>query len=438
MKQHFIQLEDSAGFQGDTVTRFIAPDLLLNPPSQPSLSARLQRLRAAALLASAERHAAQDLPPPDIDSWPDKPPFHYLAGSTPAPMIAPGPDRIMMEERVAMLYQLDKIPASLRLHRLLGKLAQGDFLWPACSTFSWKPGRYGDHSASQRRSDPGWQSPEQAFADSLLIGQISKQQQKIQELETELAAGRQHEQELAQQVAELTATDRRKDEFLAMLGHELRNPLAPIGISLKLLRLQQGDDCRCVPWLDIIARQTLLMKRLVDDLLDVSRIQLGKMALQKQTVSLTTIIDRAIELVSPLLNSLQHALLIDLPAEPVTLYGDPERLEQAVANLLQNAAKYSGTDAQIRLHVHQQEQELVISVSDNGSGLSAEFLQQAFDLFAQDQANLAHSRGGLGIGLALVRQIVHLHGGSTHAFSNGSGCGSEFVIHLPLTALPVT
>jgi PAS domain S-box-containing protein len=233
---------------------------------------------------------------------------------------------------------------------------------------------------------------------------------------------------------DLQDSNRRKDEFLAMLAHELRNPLAPISNAIAILNhLMKGDD-KVAYVSDIIDRQTRHLSRLVDDLLDVSRISLGKIKLQKERVDLATIVARAAEISTPLLNARKHQLTVQMPPTTLFLEADGTRLAQVISNLLTNAAKYTDEGGSIFLSTAIEGDEVVIRVLDSGMGISAELLPHIFDLFIQGDRSLARSEGGLGIGLTLVRRLVELHGGTVRAASDGLGCGSEFTVRLP--ALP--
>jgi PAS domain S-box-containing protein len=245
------------------------------------------------------------------------------------------------------------------------------------------------------------------------------------------------EEELNQKLQELADLDRRKDEFLAMLGHELRNPLAPIKTSLELMRIRSQDTAQIARSRNTIARQVTLMTRLVDDLLDVSRITRGKIELKMESVLLDSIVERALETARPLIDERRHHLAVHLPAEPVWLFGDAARLAQMLANLLHNAAKYTDAGGSISVRAQQEEDALVLAVSDNGIGMDAELCGKAFDLFVQGTNSIEKTRGGLGLGLTLVRSLARLHGGNVEARSAGPGCGSEFVVSLPLGAPPL-
>ena len=237
---------------------------------------------------------------------------------------------------------------------------------------------------------------------------------------------------------ELRAADKRKDEFLAMLAHELRNPLAPISAAAQLLKLVHLDEARVKHTSDIIARQVDHMTRLVDDLLDVSRVTRGLVTLDKEPLDIKDIVADAVEQVSPLIDSRGHLLELQLPQESAGVLGDKKRLVQVIANLLNNAAKYTPDSGGIVLRLEVRPQEIVLTVVDNGIGMEPDLVLRVFDLFAQAERTSDRSQGGLGLGLALVKSLVVLHGGSVQAHSKGLGQGSTFTVRLPrLVAMPV-
>ena len=243
------------------------------------------------------------------------------------------------------------------------------------------------------------------------------------------------ERELHRRIAELAETDRRKDEFLAMLAHELRNPLAAItnAVQLSMMSGVQGQD----DWsMDVIDRQIRLLARLVDDLLDVSRITRGKIQLHKERIDAYPVVNSAIEVVRPLIEQRAHELTVSM-RPGLRLEADPTRLEQILVNLLTNAAKYTESGGNISLTARQEENDLVIKIRDSGIGIAPEKLPLMFELFAQGDRSLARSEGGLGIGLTLVRSLAELHGGSVTATSEGLGKGSEFIVRLPAATAPV-
>lgn len=225
------------------------------------------------------------------------------------------------------------------------------------------------------------------------------------------------------------AANQAKDEFLAMLGHELRNPLAPILTAVQLMKLR--GDAASERERVIVERQAQHMVRLVDDLLDVSRIARGKVELRETMLDLRSVAHKAVEIISPLLEQKQHHLTIDLPAQPLRVFGDEARLAQVLANLLSNAARYTENQGEILLSAAIEHADVVVRVRDNGSGISADMLPRVFELFAQAPQQSDRAEGGLGLGLTLVKNLVQLHGGEVSAHSDGPGRGSEFVVRLP-------
>ncbi len=237
--------------------------------------------------------------------------------------------------------------------------------------------------------------------------------------------------------ADLQDADRRKNEFLAMLAHELRNPLAPIRSAVQVLRLTDCDLETALPMFEMMERQIAHLVRLVDDLLDVIRINRGKIELRCERLDLATVVGQAVETVRPYYANADHELSVTLPATPIHVNADPTRLLQVLLNLLNNAGKFSAPGGRIRLTVVPDGDEVVIKVRDNGVGIATEHLSRIFEMFAQLDTSLERSRGGLGLGLTLVKQLVELHGGSVGARSEGAGEGTEFVVRLPmLTDLP--
>ena len=230
---------------------------------------------------------------------------------------------------------------------------------------------------------------------------------------------------------ELRRRDRQRNDFLSMLAHELRNPLAPISNAVQLLSLP-GSGEKGIHWAcEVIDRQVRQMVRLVDDLLDISRITHGKIRLQHEPIELPTVIAHAVEASRPLIDARRHQLAVVLPPHPLWINGDRTRLAQVVTNLLNNAAKYMSEGGQIWLTARQDGDFAVVSVKDMGIGIPPHMLNEVFELFSQVNQSLDRSQGGLGIGLTLVRQLVEMHGGKVSAFSPGVGAGSEFTVRLP-------
>jgi PAS domain S-box-containing protein len=234
----------------------------------------------------------------------------------------------------------------------------------------------------------------------------------------------------------LREADRLKDEFLATLAHELRNPLAPITNSLEILKLQ-GDADKVSPTTAIIERQVRHLVHLVDDLLDVSRLRRGKIELRKERTTIAAIVARAVETVQPLLKVQRHDLTVSVPDEPLYVDGDPVRLIQVLGNLLANAAKYTDVGGKLSLIVERVGEEMLVRVRDNGIGISVELLPRVFDLFVQADHSTTRAQGGLGIGLTLVKSLVEMHGGQVAVASEGPGKGSEFSVRLPLATAQV-
>ena len=245
-----------------------------------------------------------------------------------------------------------------------------------------------------------------------------------------------HYVELQHTQQALHDADRRKDEFLATLAHELRNPLAPIRNAVRILRTAAAGQ-REFEWArEVVDRQTQHMARLLEDLLDVSRISSGKLELRRERIELAAVIDMAIETSRPVIDACGHDLSVTLPPGPVWLDADPVRLAQVFANLLNNAAKYTESGGRIWLTSSRDGDEVAVSIRDRGIGIAGEVLPRIFTIFAQAEPALARSQGGLGIGLSLVKGLVDLHGGRVEARSAGTGQGSEFVVHLPTTVAP--
>ena len=230
---------------------------------------------------------------------------------------------------------------------------------------------------------------------------------------------------------QLQDADRRKDEFLAMLSHELRNPLAPIRNAVEVIRRLAPADPKLALARDVIDRQVTLLARLVEELLDVSRIGSGKIGLKREAVELSRILAQSVETARPLIDTRKHELLVQLPPAPVWISGDAARLSQVVANLLSTAAKYTPEGGRIQLLATAGSGEAVITVKDNGAGIEPELLPRIFDLFVQGERSLDRGQGGLGIGLTLVKRLVELHQGRVEAASGGAGQGTTFKVVLP-------
>jgi signal transduction histidine kinase len=251
-------------------------------------------------------------------------------------------------------------------------------------------------------------------------------------LEREITERGRLEAELRLRAAQLSEDDRRKNEFLAMLAHELRNPLAPIRTAVDLLKIQKSLDPAIEKARDVIDRQLRQITRMVDDLLDVSRITRGQVQLQLESVELGSVVACALETSRPLIAARNHELTVAVAKQPIWLSGDAARLAQVLSNLINNAAKYTEPGGHIWVEADREEDKAVLRVRDTGSGIAPNLLPKIFDLFVQADRTLDRSQGGLGIGLTLVRHLVEMHGGKVKASSPGTEMGSEFVVYLPL------
>jgi signal transduction histidine kinase len=282
----------------------------------------------------------------------------------------------------------------------------------------------------------------EAFTNVTLIERPASARSMLSAVMAALRA-RHRQYEMRDQMAELQfaeralrEADQRKDEFLATLAHELRNPLAPIRTGLDLLDRIPGDGPQAARVRAMMQRQLNLLIKLIDDLLDVSRIATGKVMLQREVTDLREVIDAAIEGSQPTISAGNHALRLHLPASPVGVLADPLRMAQVIGNLVNNAAKYTAPGGRIDVALAVEGDEAVVRVSDTGVGIPGDMLESVFDMFAQVDRTLDQSQGGLGIGLSLVQRLVALHGGSVGAESPGRDQGSTFTIRLPLATLP--
>jgi signal transduction histidine kinase len=271
-------------------------------------------------------------------------------------------------------------------------------------------------------------SMDAALANQAMVDEVAERrhaEEQLRDLNETL------EQRVTERTEALREADRLKDEFLAMLGHELRNPLSAIMNAMQLIHATEQDPERVAWALGLVDRQTRNLGRIVDDLLDVARITRGRIELRRQPVDLTQVIEQAVEVVRPLLNGDDHALQIIPAAASLRVDADLTRLEQSVLNLLLNAIKYTSAQRRITIAAERVELEATITVRDNGIGIAPEMLPRIFDLFTQADRSLDRAQGGLGIGLYICRQLIELHGGSVSASSDGIGSGAQFIIKLP-------
>ncbi len=266
-----------------------------------------------------------------------------------------------------------------------------------------------------------------------IFAELFRKTRALERLNAEL------EERVTERTAALEATteqlkeaSHRKDEFLAMLAHELRNPLAPIRTAVQLLRLKELTELHRERARDVIERQVEHLVNLIDDLLDVSRITRGMITLQLEPVLVGAIVARAVETARPAIDAHKHALELDLPDELISVEGDKTRLVQVIANILHNAAKFMDPGGRIRLSVRREGQYALISIADSGIGIAPDLLPKIFELFTQVHAKSERAQGGLGIGLALVRRLTEMHGGTVTAHSEGAGRGCTFTVRLPV------
>jgi signal transduction histidine kinase len=280
--------------------------------------------------------------------------------------------------------------------------------------------------------------PEILRAKVSVFAELFRKTRALERLNGELEA-RVHERTAALEATTqaLQESNQRKDEFLAMLAHELRNPLAPIRTAVQLLRMRELTEAHRQRARDVIERQVEHLVNLIDDLLDVSRITRGMITLQLEPVLIGAIVARAVETARPAIDAHRHELEIDLPDELISVEGDKTRLVQVIANILHNAAKFMDPGGHIRLSARREGSNAVITVRDTGIGISPDLQPKIFELFTQVHSKSERAQGGLGIGLALVRRLTEMHGGTVSAHSDGPGRGAEFTVRLPVMAVPV-
>ena len=451
---HLVQYYEKEGFLYDRVTDFMsdglrgsdAAVLIATRAHREGVESRLRRKGVdLPLLTTGGRYQALDaqntLARFMVDGTPD--PHRFANTIGPVLRTARGGDRRVLAfgEMVALLWAEGNREAAIRLEELWNDLAQREAFALLCA---YPISHFDDATYAKPFADINaahtWVTPAESY--SIVEADernrvIAILQQKAAALEAESRQRAVLEGALRNKIDELAEVDRRKDEFLAMLGHELRNPLAPVTTALQIMRIHESEPIRVARSREIVERQIEHMTRLIDDLLDVSRITRGKIELREQPLLLSSVIERAIESARPLIDERGHRISLDLPTEPVSFLADPARLAQVFANLLNNAAKYTDVGGRIWLRARVEGNELVVGVKDDGPGLTKELRAHAFDLFMQGPQTRARARGGLGIGLTLVRRLVELHGGTVEAFSEGPGKGTEIVVRLPRRLPPV-
>lgn len=278
---------------------------------------------------------------------------------------------------------------------------------------------------------------EKSRLDSILLERTIRyalQQREFEKILEQRVKERTEELDRANAALQLEA--RRKDEFISVLAHELRNPLAPIRNALEIMRLSGDAPHAVTPARTLLERQVAIMVRLIDDLLDVSRISRGKLRLNLETLTLAEVLDAALEQSKPNLHRNQQELVVDVPVEPVYIEGDRVRLAQIITNLLNNAAKFSEPGGKVMLVATHAKHQVTIRIRDSGIGIAAEMLESIFEPFAQVERTSQRTYGGLGIGLSLVRTLVEMHGGIVTASSKGLGKGADFTVVLPTMKSP--
>ena len=449
---HAVQFYEHEAFLLDSVTDYIgsalsaasAGILIATPPHRDGVAQRLIARGHDVAGAGVQGlyvalDARETLSRFMVDGWPDPTRFDDTIGTLIARTRERVPQIHAFGEMVALLWAEGNSDAAIRLEELWDELRARQPLMLLCAypieafhdTSHAKS--FGEMTTLHTNVIPAESYMElKGDAQMRIIAQL---QQQAAALEAETIQRRHAEAELRRKMEQLADADRRKDEFLAMLGHELRNPLAPVTTALQLMRLHSDEPLRVSRARETIERQVEHMTRLIDDLLDVSRITRGKIELRQEAVVVSTLVARAVEAARPVIDERGHRLTLDLPDEPVTLNADPARLEQVLANLLNNAAKYTDVGGRIWLRAYVDAGQLVLSVKDNGAGLTPTMRDHVFDLFVQGPEVGAYARGGLGIGLTLVRRLVEMHGGTVEARSDGPGQGSEFIARLPIRSV---
>jgi signal transduction histidine kinase/ActR/RegA family two-component response regulator len=443
---HFVQFYENDAFLVEEVASFIGDGLksgeagivIATREHRESLDLRLAAKSGPCVMLDAAETLAAFM----VDGWPDEERFVQVVGAVISKAAAACNGRVRaFGEMVALLWESGQRDAAVRLEDLWNGLAkQHSFsLFCAYPMRAFRVSEDGRRLSAVCRAHTHVHPPETAPVPSN-AGDIGRMVVELQHKTAalELEAGRRIAAEKAQaelqaQLDALCRKERRKDEFLAMLGHELRNPLGAIGGALELLAL---DEARAEKGRQIIGRQSALMQRMVDDLLDLSRMSSGKIELKREKLLLGGVLERAVEMARPLVDEKRHTLRVNVPDGALLVDADPMRLAQVVANLIHNAAKYTDPNGLIVVTAREDRGEVMVSVRDNGIGLDARLREQVFDLFVQGDDAEGRSGGGLGIGLCLVRRVVQLHGGTVYARSDGPGRGSEFVFRLPLASGP--
>ncbi len=450
---HLVQFYEDDTFLVDTVSRLVGNSLeagdgaviIATGPHREAIEKQLlargldfgaTRVRECFLSLDAGETLAKIL----VDEYPDAARFEEVIGSAIAKTTKASPHGYTRAfgEMVALLWADGKRDAALRLEALWNDLSKRLRFslccgYPLNSFSSALDGHYlakvcAEHShVIPAESYTALTDPDDRQRT------ITYLQQKAKLLESEMAVRKKVEEELCARIAELADADRRKNEFLAMLGHELRNPLSAV---LNAITAADLDESRRDRAIDIARRQTAQLTRLVDDLLDVARITQGRIALRKEPVNVVSVVERSIEETRSATEMRQQRIIMIAPPDTraIRIDVDPARMQQSISNVIQNASKFTPSRGRIEVSLRRRGADVTIRVRDTGIGIAAEMLPRVFDLFAQGDVSVDRPHGGLGIGLTLVRQLVTMHGGQVEARSDGFGKGSEFEISLPISS----
>jgi signal transduction histidine kinase/CheY-like chemotaxis protein len=453
---HLVQFYENDAYLVDSVSRIIGNGLaddegaiiIATDSHREAIAGRLQTrgLDISALCRQGRLlilDAGETLAKMSLDDYPNAARFEDLIAAAITKTNAASPRHFTRAfgEMVALLWAEGKRDAALRLEALWNGLNQRMSFSLVCGypLNSFSTALDGDYLVKVC-AEHSHVIPAESYAALTNLDErqrsITYLQQKAQLLETEVAMRKQVEASLRSRVTELAEADRRKNEFLAMLGHELRNPLSAV---LNAITAADLDESRRDRAIDIARRQTAQLARLVDDLLDVARITQGRIALRKATVGVVDIVEQAVEQTRAAAEARQQRLVIIAPPESrgIRVDVDSARMQQVISNLIQNASKFTPARGRIEVTVRRQGADVAVRVRDTGIGIAPEMLPRIFDLFAQGDVAMDRSQGGLGIGLTLVKQLVKMHGGRVEARSEGLGAGSEFEISLPIVGDPV-
>lgn len=447
--EHFVQFYDDDAYLVETVASFIQDGLRVGDANivvakQGHRNAIHRKLKACGLDLAAARgegryvclDAENTLERLLVGNMLDHEAFQSTVGSLVARMAAKGRHVRAFGEMVAILWQAGNRDAAIQLEELWNELGKSHPFTLFCAYPLGSCGQPGDREsfsticAKHSRVIPA-ESYLQLTNPTDRQRAIAELQQKAESLEAELAHRAEVEKVHLKLQEELREQDRLKNEFLATLAHELRNSLAPIRNALDIMKIAECES-DVLEARSIMERQTVQMTRLLEDLLDVSRVSRGQIQLRIERFSLDSLMQTAIEMSRPEIESYGHQLHVSAPSRPVMIEGDKARLAQVLANLLNNSAKYTEHGGQIWFTAESANDELVLSVRDNGIGIPSESLATIFEMFKQAHPSLERSQKGLGIGLTLVKRLVELHSGSVSVRSEGPGLGSEFTVRLPV------